>query len=192
MKDFIKNNFVLLLAFMLPIALIVIVALSTYIPSRIISTDYNFIYTSCTNSRSVYYRCDNYLQQRYSVSNNKLAVNTISPTQDSDKDGTPDVKEYTTRIFLHDTEKNESREIGLEEAKLLTLNSLITSPDGITVSSSYNRGADFLFLFDSGSSYGIYLTKGKSKRKLQLINDDSRYYYRDNFRFLGWVIPGRN
>jgi len=193
MKDFIKNNFALLLAFILPIALIVIVALSTYLPSRLISTDYNFIYTACTDGRSVYYQCDNYLQQRYSVSDTKLVVNTINSIQDTDKDGTPDVDEnYVTRIFLHDTETNESREISLEEAKLLTLNSLITSPDGITVSSSYSRGADFFLIFDGGSSYGIYLTKGKSKSKLQLINNDDRYYYRDNFYFLGWVVPGRN
>ncbi|MCH7597423.1 hypothetical protein IID27_00025 [Patescibacteria group bacterium] len=194
MKEFIKKNFAILLAFILPVVLIVIVALSTYLPSLFLSTDYNFIYTSCTNGANYYsYRCDNYLQKRHSVVDDKIVVNSISPTQDSDNDGILDINEnYTARIFLHDTEKNESREITLQEAQTLTLNSLLTSPDGVTVSSSYDRGADFFFIFDGGSSYGYYLTKGKNKDKLNLINIDQRYYYRNNFQFMGWILPGRN
>ena len=196
MKEFIKKNFAILLAFILPIALIAIVALSTYLPSLFLSTDYNFVYSSCTDGTSYYsYRCDNYLQKRYSVVNNKLVVNAVDPTQDSDKDGIPDINEnYTARIFLHDTKKNESREITLEEAQTLPLSDLLTSPDGVTVSSYYNRsGGGFFFIFDGGSSsYGYYLTKGKSRSKLNLINRDDRYYYRDNFQFIGWVLLGRN
>ena len=125
--------------------------------------------------------------------NNKIALNYINPAQDSDKDGVPDINEnYTARIFLHNTKKNESREITLEEAQTLTLNGLLTSPDGVTVSSNYDRGADFFFLFDGGSSYGYYLTKGKSRRRINLINRNERYYYRDNFQFIGWVLPARN
>lgn len=194
MKEFLKKNFAILLAFMLPIALIAIVALSTYLPSLFFSTDYNFIYSSCTDGTNYYsYRCDNYLQKRYSVVNSTLVVNFIDPFQDSNRDGVPDINDkYTARIFLHNTKKNESREITLEEAQTLTLNGLLTSPDGVTVSSNYDRGADFFFLFDGGSSYGYYLTKGKSRSKLNLINRDDRYYYRDNFQFIGWVLPGRN
>jgi len=194
MKEFIKKNLIILIAFMLPVALIAIVALSTYLPSLFLSTNYNFVYSSCTDGSNYYsYRCDNYLQKRYTVVNNNLIVNSIDPTQDSDNDGIPDINEnYTARIFLHDTKKNESREITLEEAQTLKLNNLLTSPDGLTVSSHYDRGADSLFIFDGGSSYGYYLTKGKSKSKLNLINRDNRYYYRDNFQFIGWILPGRN
>lgn len=194
MKEFIKKNFAILLAFILPVALIIIVALSTYLPSLFLSTDYNFVYSSCTEGTNYYpYQCYNYLQKRYSLVNNKLVVNSVDPAQDSDRDGVPDIKEnYTARIFLHDTKKNESREITLEEAQTLTLNDLLTSPDGVTVSSNYDRGHDFFFIFDGGSSYGYYLTKGKSRKKLNLINSDNRYYYRDNFEFIGWVLPGRN
>lgn len=194
MKEFLKKNFAIVLAFVLPIALIVIIALSTYLPSLFLSTNYNFVYSSCTDGTNYYpYYCNNYLQKRYSVVNGKIVVNLIDPTQDSDKDGVPDINEnYTARIFLHDTKRNESREITLEEVQTLSLNGLLTSPDGVTVSSNYDRGADFFFLFDSGSLYGYYLTKGKSRSKLNLINSDDRYYYRDNFQFIGWVLPGRN
>lgn len=194
MKEFFKKNFAIVLAFVLPVALVAIIALSTYLPSLFLSTNYNFVYSSCTDGTSYYpYYCNNYLQKRYSVVNGEIVVNSIDPAQDSDKDGIPDINEnYTARIFLHDTKKNESREIALEEAQTLSLNGLLTSPDEVTVSSNYDRGADFFFLFDGGSSYGYYLTKGKSRSKLNLINNDDRYYYRDNFQFIGWVLPGRN
>jgi len=195
--EFIKKNFALLLAFILPIALIAVVALSTYLPSLFLSTKYNFVYTSCTDGTNYYYsyNCDNYLQKRFSVIGGKVIANDVDSALDSDRDGIPDINEnYAARIFLHDTEKNESREITLEEAQALTLNDLLTSPDGVTVSSHYDRsGGDFFFIFDGGSSsYGYYLTKGKSRDKLNLINGSDQYYYRNNFQFVGWVLPGRN
>lgn len=194
MKEFLKKNFAILLAFLLPIALILFIALQAYLPSAFLSTQYNFVYTTCDEGDNYYsYRCNNYLQSLYSVDNGVLVTNEINPNQDSDDDGTMDVDEnYTVRIFLHDTKKNESREITKQEAEALTLNSLLTSVDGVTVTSSYDRGADFFFIFDGGSSYGYYLTKGSSKSKLNLINDSDRYYYRDNFNFIGWSLPGRS
>jgi hypothetical protein len=197
MKEFIKKNFTIVLAFLLPILLIIIVALITYLPSLSIKTNYNFIYTSCTDGQNYYpYNCNNYMQKRYSVADDKLVVMDVDLTVDSDRNGVPDYKEkYSDRIFLHDTLKNESREISLKEAQTMTLNDLLTSPDGITVSSSYDRrrmGME-IFPFDSGySSYGYYLAKGKSKTKLNLINNTDQYYYQNNFKFIGWVLPGRN
>ena len=195
MKEFIKKNFTILLAFALPIVLIVIVALSAYLPSLFISTKYNFVYIlSCTESVDRYlYRCENYLQERYSIVDDKLVVNLIDPERVSDENRVPTNKEnYTTRIFLHDNESNESREITLKEAQTLTLNSLLTSPDGITISSNYHRGSDFFFIFNGSSSYGYYLTKGKSKSKLNLINNGDRYYYQNNFKFIGWIVSEVN
>mgnify|MGYP001613554980 CR=1 FL=1 len=196
MREFIKKNFAILLAFLLPILLITVVALSTYLPSLFISTDYNFVYASCTDGRDYYpYYCENYLQKRYSVKDNKLVLTPVDLTQDSNKDGVADFKQnYTARIFLHDTKKNESREITLAEAEALNLNNLLTSPDGVTVSSNYgySGGVDF-FPFGGGrSSYGYYLVKGKGKSKLNLINNSDQYYYQNNFQFIGWVLPGRN
>lgn len=193
MKEFIRKNLLILLAFALPVVLVIIVALGTYLPSASLSTAYNFVYSSCTDGEERYpYQCDDYLRNLYLVVDGRLVVGEISPTQDSDRDGVPDVNEnYNARIFLHDTQKNESREIALEEALTLELSGLLTSPDGVTLSSSYDRGPGF-FLFDSGSSYGHYLTKGRAKSRLNLINSDDQYYYRDNFRFLGWTPSAVN
>ncbi len=188
MREFLKKNFTLVLAFVLPITLMVIIALSTYLPSFFLSTDYNFVYSVCTDGTNYYSsRCDNYLKKRYSVINNKLVVNDV----DLSDDGRTGIDaSYTARLFLHDTKKNESREITIDEAQALTLNNLLTSPDGVTVSGHYERYS-FLF-FGSESSHGRYLTKGANKKILNLVNYSGRHYYTNNFQFIGWVLPGRN
>lgn len=194
MKQFVKENFTILLAFVLPLVLIVGVAISVYLPSTSLSTKYNFVYSSCFGGTDYYsYQCDKYLQNRFSVVNNKIILNPIDPKQDSDNNDILDVNEsYTARLFLHDTQKNESREITLEEAQTFTFDNLLTSPDGVTVSNHYNRGGDFFIFGGGSSSYGYYLTKGKGRIKLELINSSDQYYYQNNFQFIGWVLSGRN
>jgi hypothetical protein len=191
MMGFIKKNFTLLLAFFLPVLLVLAVALSVYIPSLSLSTNYNFVYTSCDSGieKAFYGDCSNYLQQRYSVQDRQLTEKSVDPKLDSDRDGVPDINEgYVARIFLHDTEINESREITTEEAQSLTISNLLTSPDGITISSAWDRGSDFFIFGGGSSSYGHYLTKGNARKRLNIINDSDRYYYRDNFQFIGWVL----
>ena len=183
MGEFFKKNFVVLLAFLLPLVLIVVIALSVYLPSLKVSTDYDFVYVACFNGVGYYpHLCDkNYLKKRYAVVADKLVVDSDSNEEGDD------------RLFRHDTEKNESREITLVEAQRMTFNNLLTSPDGVTISSGYNRRDGVFFPFDGGfSSYDYYLTKGKSRKKIKLIGDDDQYYYQNNFQFIGWVLPGRN
>jgi len=193
-KGFLKKNLVIVAAFSLPVILIVVVGLTAYLPSLLIKTNYNFVYAACDSDTNSYsYRCDNYLQQRYSVVDNTLVINDVNPALDSDYDGIPDTDEnYSVRLFVHDTSINETREISPEEAQALTLNQLITAPDGVSVSSEFDQGADLFLVFDSGSNYGYYLVKGNARSKLNLINDQDRYFHRNNFQFIGWVIPGRN
>jgi hypothetical protein len=196
---FIKQNIVILLAFILPILLITGVALSVYIPSLFLSTKYNFVYTTCAKGIDSEYpfKCINYTQKRYSVVNNKMIINNIDPTLDSDNNKIPDIYDSdfsndTIRIILHDTEKNESREITFEEAQTLTLNNFETSPDGVAIKGDWSGGSDFFMFGGSSSTYGYYLTKGKIKNKLNLIYDYDQYYYREGLQFIGWVLPGRN
>lgn len=191
--EFIKKHFIMILAFTLPLLLIIGLAASTYIPSLLLSTQYNFVYATCGDGSNYYYEhsnCDVYLNSLYMVENDKLLLRTVDPAQDSDNDKIPDIAEnYVTRLFLHDTQTNEGREITLNEAQSLNLNVLITSPDGVSVESIYNDSVDFFIFFDGSSQYGYYLTKGGKKSKLNLVNGTDRYYYRDNFKFIGWVIP---
>lgn len=191
--NFIKKNFVLLLAFSLPVVLVLVVALSVYLPSRFLSTRYDFVYTACTDGATMYYyNCGHFTPVQYEVRDGKLGVVPVDPQQDANGNGVPDVQEQASRrLFLHDTKKNESTEITLDQAKALQLSGLLTSPDGVLVSSGYSSSGDFL-LFGGGSTYGYYLTKGKAKSELHLIGSANRSYYDRDFQFVGWVLPGRN
>ena len=141
MKEFLKKNFVILLAFILPIALMVIVATGIYYQSLLISTDYDFIYTH-TNY---------YDEDPFSVENGKLRVNAI----DSD---------CRLRIFLYDTPKNESREMTLEEAQELTLNGQLRSPDGVYISLYKNTVGGVLPFTYTSYKYQLQLQTLPDKR----------------------------
>lgn len=189
MHSFFKGNFAVFIAFLLPLVLVAVVAIGTYLPAALISTDYDFVYASCSEGQNYSYGCDGYLQKRFPVVDTKLTYIPANPEEDTDRDGTTDTNEhYTVHFFLHDTEKNESHEITEQQALSLSFNSLLTSPDGVTVSSGYDRQADFFFLFGGGSTHGQYLTKGNSRKKLNLINSGDRYYYQNSFHFVGWVL----
>ncbi|MCA9364891.1 MAG: hypothetical protein KC736_03300 [Candidatus Moranbacteria bacterium] len=193
--EFLRKNFIIVIAFALPIILIIAVALSAYLPSLFLSTQYNFIYMSCADTAGhySYYRvCENHLKKSYPVIDGKLVVHETDPSTVFNEEKVD--KNFTVHIFLHDTEKNESREITLEQARALTLNNLLTSPDGVTISGKYADSAGGpLFLFGGGSqSYNQYLTKGRSHKKLNLINTPNNHYYLENFHFIGWVVPDKN
>ncbi len=190
MKEFLKQNITIVLAFALPFILIFGVVVSIYIPSLFVKTDYNFIYAFCTNQN--YYSCDSTLPKKYTVKNGKLVIRDESAAPiDTNKNGIPDMKEYPARLFLHDTKTNTSREITKEEAESLTLRGLLTSPDGASVSGRYDRNGGDFFLFGGSSSYNYYLMQGKGSARLNLIQN-SGSYYQNNFEFIGWVIPGKN
>ena len=188
MAPFLKNNLAVILAFALPILLVIGIALSVYLPSSFLSTEYDFVYAVCDNRGIDRYGdslpyprdCYSYLNAVYKVKNGKLAVQEVN-FEGNDS--------YVARLFRHDSQKNEGREITLAEAQTLKLSGLITSPDGVSVENGYDRGANFFPFFDGSSQFGYYLTKGGKRQKLNLVGENDRYYYdRDNFEFIGWVI----
>ena len=191
MNEFIKKNLTLLLAFALPVILILVIAVSAHFPTKTITSNYNFVYAVCANAiNSPYYNCNTYIVNRYSVIDNKLVLNPIDPAQDADKNGIPDIKEnYSAHLFLHDTKTNQSHEITLADAQQLKFSNLLTSPEGVAVAGSYDRGADFFPFFGGGSGYAYYLIKGNDRSKLNLFNSDNQYYDTGNFQFIGWVTP---
>jgi hypothetical protein len=192
MKNFLKKNLILIIAFALPILFISAVAIYVRFPFVTVSTDYDFVYVSCKGPNT--YGCANHLRERYGVVDGKLVVKEVESTikDDIDGDGEPDDlnKSYYYGIFLHNTKTEESREISLEEVEAFSLNGLSTSPDGVSVSRPYNNSSDFIFGRDY--SYDYYLQKGRAKKKLNLLNQQWIYNYYDNFYLVGWVLPGRS
>jgi len=193
MPPTIKKNFVVILAFALPVLLVIGIALSVYWPFSFAKTEYDFVYATCDNGRDYYpYNCASFLNSLYQVENGKLVVADVSPPKrEYLGDTTRPYVRPVTRLFQHNSVKNKGREITLAEAQTLKFNGLITSPDGVSVENGYDRhGGDFFPFFDGGgSSYGYYLTKGSKRQKLNLVGEDNRnYYYRDDFKFIGWII----
>lgn len=186
-----KRAILLAVAFLLPLIFILVVFVTTYIPSRSLSTDFDFVYATCTEGRTPYnYYCSNYLQNFYAVENSRLVEMDIPDDLDSDNDGVLDRNEnYQTRLFLHDTELNISEEISLIEAQRLTLDDRMTSPDGVAVEWQFASGGNFFPFVRYSSRYGYFLTRGSARQELELINESQRPYYLNDFMFLGWVIP---
>ena len=169
MMNFIKKNFVILLAFLLPILLIIIVVLIVYLPSLFISTDYNFVYASCTNGNYNYYsnNCNSYSKSLYKVKENRIVMNDVSGDQDLNRNKVPDVEENSEpHLFLYNSANDESKEITFKEAQKLIISDSLTSPDGVAVEGIWDRGTEFFPFYDYSSDYGYYLTKGKSKKKI--------------------------
>jgi hypothetical protein len=161
-------------AFLLPLLFIGVILLTSTIPSSRLTSEYDFVYATCSEGQNSYrYNCSNYLNRRYQVVNGTL--NVIE-------------ENYRSRLFLHDVELNQSREITLADAQALSLRDLITSPDDVSVEWEASRSTGFFLFYDARSDSGYYLTKGNAKKELNLIEDNNRSYYQGNFMFVGWVM----
>lgn len=191
MKEFLKKNLIVIVAFLVPMLLVLGMTLSVYLPSFLLSTDYNFVYSICSDGMDFApYQCNKFLFDRFSILNHRLYSQPINATADADRDGIPDVREeYVVHLFLHDTKENVSREITFEEAQQLRFSDALTSPDGVMVFRLRDTYLDVPFLIDTNSSDHYYLTKGNRKKKLYLIERYQEYSIGGNFHFVGWVVP---
>lgn len=166
-----KKNISLIVGIAIPILMIVLIAVSIYLPSLFApAPQFNFIYVTE----------DNYGQNfQFAVENGVLVKREVKyPEHYTPKDA---------RLFIHDVMKNTDQEITFEDAQKLKLDSLLKSPDGYEVvygSSDYG----FFPFFYGGSDYNAMYLKGhNTSKKLDLQSStDGRYYYR-NRRFLGWI-----
>lgn len=190
MRKALKQHVPIILAFSLPLIFILGFALTTYVPAFFVKTNYNFVYATCTDDYNYNYDCNSYLKERFLITNNRLVISEVT---DMVYEHYYENEHYVQnnhefRIFLHDTQTNESREMTPDEATGLRYSSLLTSPDGITISNDYRyNGGDFLIFGGGSSSYGHYLTKGNRRSKINTINNSDRY--QNNFEFIGWIVP---
>lgn len=185
-----KRAILLAIAFALPLVFIMVIFVTTFIPATRLSTDYDFVYATCSKNRNAgYYYCNTYMQNLYDVVDGRVTEREVDPDLDSDNNGVKDIDEnYTIRLFLHDTELNVGEEISLIEARRLQLSDEIVSPDGVAVERDYGSGGSFFPFVRVSNRYGWYLSRGSARQRLDLIGDDERNYYRDDVMILGWVL----
>jgi hypothetical protein len=158
-----KQNIQLALIISIPIIFTAFIAASIYLPGIFIKPKTNFLYTDSSD----YY-------SPYRVTNNSVVYVPLESTSYY-YDKMPDA-----HLYIHDVATNQSREISLEEASGLTLNTSLTSPDGFEVTHGSSG-----FLFSSGNYKNLYLVGHNTGKKLNTVKTDDYNY---DFKFLGWII----
>lgn len=171
----IKENLALIAALAVPVIMIILVALTIYVPRTWAKPQYDFLYTTEYN---YYYR--------FSVMDGKINL-TESPDPSAPKpapytapNSGPEPAQPKPRIYLHHTQTDSNEEISLEKAQSLSLSGDTKSPDGYQV----NRG-DSSGSFFGSSGYGtFYITGHHLSKRVNLATSDYGY----DFHLIGWVI----
>lgn len=171
---FIKGNITFVLGISIPVAMILFISASVYLPGLFIKPKFNFLYSIDNNS---YYDGSH----RYSVSNGKIIKNEIDLLQKRNFYAPND----ETKLFLHNVAGNESTEISFADALKLNLDSNAKSPDGFEIVSG-GGGGFFPFFYSAGNDYNVKYLKSKSVgKKLNLQSGSRQNYY--SFYFIGWI-----
>lgn len=171
-----KKDIPLVLAILLPVLMVLLVAISAYLPGFLVNPKYNFLYVSPSDMNNEYF---------YDIQDGKL-IKRESGIGSQDLYPKP-FSQASIRLYIHDILKNESREISFQEAEGLNLSPNLKSKDGFQVTSGGDSGGGlFPFYFDSRADYNNQYLVGRNLSKKLNLQLSNSYYY-DNFRFIGWI-----
>lgn len=168
-----KQNISLIIGLSIPVAMILFIAIAINAPRWFNSVDpakYDFLYTTGQADPFV----------TYSVEDGRLVEHKRPVPENA-----PATSPHPIHFFVHDVSENSSREIQVEEALSLSLDSSNRSPDGFKVVNG-RRGGWFIFGYGR-SSNDRYLVNESFSEKLNLETNAGAYNYYWNFRLLGWV-----
>jgi hypothetical protein len=164
-----KKNIPLFIGFAVPILMILLVAVSIYLPGLFVHPKYDFLYSTGE---------DYYSNQSYTVINRRLVDNYTPQTY-------PNYNQRAVRqLYIHDVETNESRSVTFHEASDLVLDPNIQSPDGFEIQNGSSGGGFFPFWY-AGDRNASYLTGHNLSKKLNVTKQSQNYY--SPIRFIGWV-----
>lgn len=172
--NFLKKNFTLIAGISIPILMVVVIALSIYLPSLFgVQPGFSFLYQSGGNY---------YGKWDYIVSNGRLTREEIIRKNDLDYYN-PKVSD--PKLYIYDVSKNASREISFEDAQNLQINSNILSPDGFELSYGSNGDGVFPLFFGGSRDYNSRYLKGHGiAKKINLQYPTGNSY---DFSFIGWI-----
>ena len=190
MKNFIKENLVLVIGLALPVLLIVLFFVATVIPKAYNTPPQYEMLFSVVNYNNQN-RPD--FELSFSVKNQQLMV---KPKKIEGKDNynntkklmAYDAKTETLREIAMDVSKfSDGAAMVLEETQAMTIDAATTSPDGYVLeSSNYNGNGLLGGLFGGGyHNQGYRLKKGSFGYKIS--NQQGNNYY-DQMQFIGWVV----
>ncbi len=189
MKNFIKENLVLVIGLTLPLLLILLFFVATVIPKSMgMPPQYEMLFTIMKYD----YQTKPEYQLDFNVKNKQLLVKA-KKTDDKNAYNSKrlmayDGKNETVREIAIDISKlTAGSEVVLEETKNLTIDTSAVSPDGYTLEGPNYSGSGLIGgLFGGGyRNSGFRLKKGSVGYKIP--NQQQDYYY-NQVQFVGWII----
>jgi len=169
-----KKNLPLLLAMSIPVVMIVVLALSIYLPGMGKQPKQDFVYATGNIDYSGY---------QYPVVNGQVQQIEPRPL----KMDFPDQKfasSVPANFYRYDVKNNTSISLQFDAVQKLRLSPSIESSDGYTVERGNGEGN---FPFGGGGDYNSWFLKGHNRAsKLKVKLDSSPYNY-TNLQFIGWV-----
>lgn len=190
MKNFIKENLVLVIGLVLPMLLIVLFFVATVIPKSMgTPPQYEMLFTT---TKYDYQNKPEYVLD-FNVKNQQLMVKAKKYDEKNNSNMSKilmayDGKTETVREVKVDESKfADGSEVLLEETKVMTIATDMVSPDGYTLEGP-NYGGNGLVggLFGGGyRNAGYRLKKGAVGYKVPTLQPD---YYYNQLQFVGWAI----
>ena len=197
MKNFVKENLVLVIGLALPVLLIVLFFVATVIPKSMATPpQYEMLFST---TRYDYQNKPEYVLD-FNVKNQQLMVNSKKNDGKNYNNATKilmayDGKTETVREITFDAAKlieqarlTDGAEMILEETKNLRIDTNVVAPDGyILENSNYSSNGNGLVggLFGGGyRNTGYRLKKGGVGYKVPNMQPD---YYYSQLQFIGWI-----
>jgi hypothetical protein len=189
-KNFIKENLVLVIGLALPVLLIVLFFVATVIP-KMYSTPPQYEVLFSVQDYNYQNKLDYTID--FKVKNQQLMVKAKKTDgkdnyYNSKKLMAYDAKTEAMREITIDTSKfADDAEILLEETKNMTVDTAMAAPDGYVMENQYygNNGLIGGLFGGGGRNHGYRLKKGNVGYK---INTPQNNYYYDQLHFIGWVV----
>jgi hypothetical protein len=163
-----KTQWPLVLAFLLPVALVAVLVGIIFVPRLWLKPEQSFLYSV---NRGYYSTVT------YTVRDGKLVS---EPNTGLDQYSKPDASE--PQLYVYSPIGKTSTRVSSTEAMMLRLNDNLSSRDGYRVNNEYSGGD---FLFGRGQNQVVLTSKkGSIPVTLEGVNSSD---YNSRFTFIGWI-----
>ncbi len=193
LKNFVKDNLVLVIGLSLPMLLIVLFFLATVVPKSMgTPPQYEMLFTTM---RYEYQDAPNY-QLDFLVKDHRLMVRAKKNDEkyrsnNSKKLMAYDGKTETVREIAFDlskiAESATNGEVVLDETKNMAIDPSSTSPDGYVLEGPNYAGSGLLLGLFGGGYHGNGYRIKKGSVGYQVHNPQQDYYY-NQVQFIGWIV----
>jgi hypothetical protein len=194
MFDLIKKNYLIFIAFLIPISFITIYSILTLLPRALIKTEYNFSYYICLDEYNYPLDsnfCSVNFEKKYQIENNKIVINATNKESNlAIKDANNENTNLEFRFYIFNTKNFKSEIINENELIFYSLNNSRVSPDNIEFIVKNLNDASLNFPIGPGYNTNQYfLSNNLGSVRLNLTPDDfnDSYSFTNSINFIGWI-----